>query len=664
MSLINVVNLTLTFGRKEIFSSIGFQVEEGDHMGLVGPNGSGKTSLLRLLAQEISPDSGEVRLKRGARIGYLPQDISERLTGPLLPAVLQSIPGRQSLKEEINHIEGALKESLPQQKQEAMAARLTELHHDMNAMDIQFPAHKAEKILEGLGFRSDDFTRQVESLSGGWRMRAALGSILYQNPDLLLLDEPTNYLDIPSVRWLETFLRELRGALILVCHDRDFLNRHIERLISFEPEGMRHYKGNYNQYLKAREEDVKTQEGKARNQEQKIKEAKKFIDRFRAKATKARQAQSKIKLLKKIELVETQRKEKSIRFSFPEVPRSGRVVIALEGLSKAYTNNTLYQNINLTVMRGEKVAVIGPNGFGKTTLLRMVAHEIPPDQGKITLGYNVSLAYYAQHHSEMLNPNNSIIEEVYQVVPHESIGFVRSICGAFLFSGDDVDKPLKVLSGGEKARVCLAKMLIKPGNLILMDEPTNHLDLISSEILINALEKYNGTLLFVSHNQSFINRLATKIWDIRDKGIVEYHGTLYEYYDHLTRLDSPPLHTPPQTNDVKIPTDAATQKIKDNKKALRKEKAQQRTLVQSSLKPVKDRLSRLEDRIAYLENREKKISEILSDPDIFKDNTKSVPLLSEYREIRQELEESMREWEEKQHEMEKIQDELRDQDIG
>jgi ATP-binding cassette subfamily F protein 3 len=534
----------------------------------------------------------------------------------------------------------------------------------MNTLDTQFPNHKGEKILEGLGFRSDDFTKPVMSLSGGWRMRAALGSILYQDPDLLLLDEPTNYLDIPSVRWLEKFLRELRGALILVCHDRDFLNRHIDRLISFEPEGMRHYKGNYNQYLKAREEDLKTQEGKARNQEQKIKEAKKFIDRFRAKATKARQAQSKIKLLKKIELVETQRKGKTIRFSFPEVSRSGRVVISFEGLSKGYSTHPLYKNVDLTIMRGEKVAVIGPNGIGKTTLLRMVADEIHPDQGKITLGHNVTMSYYAQHHSEMLTPHNNIIEEVYQIVPHESIGFVRSVCGAFLFSGDDVDKPIKVLSGGEKARVCLAKMLIKPGNLILMDEPTNHLDLISSEILIDALEKYNGTLLFVSHNQSFINRLATKIWDIRDGGIFEYQGTLYEYYEHLAKLNMESFPASQQADAVKpAPVDIGPNKIKDHKKALRKEKAQKRSLIQASLQPIRDRLSYLENRISTLEIREKEISKILSDPDIYKDNTKSVPLLTEYRHLKEELEESMLEWEEKQDELEKIQNELQGGDI-
>jgi ATP-binding cassette subfamily F protein 3 len=663
MSLVNIVNLSLAFTRKEIFNKIHLQVEPADRIGLVGPNGSGKTSLLRLLAREIVPDSGEIRIKKGARVGYLPQDISERLSGPLLPAVLSSVPGREALKSEIKETEQALHKSLPKKEQERLAARLTELHHDINNLDTQFPSHKAEKILEGLGFRSDDYIKPVSSLSGGWQMRAALGSILYQEPDLLLLDEPTNYLDIPSVRWLEQFLNDLKGGLILVCHDKDFLDRHIERLISFEPEGMRHHKGNYNQYVKAREEEIKTQEAKARNQEQKIKEAKKFIDRFRAKATKARQAQSKIKLMKKIELVESKRTAKAIHFSFPEVPRSGRVALLLEGLSKAYSNHVLYKSVDLNIMRGEKVAVIGPNGFGKTTLLRMVANEISPDRGKVSIGHNVTMSYYAQHHSEMLDPYKTVIEEVYQVVPHETIGFVRSVCGAFLFSGDDVDKPIKVLSGGEKARVCLAKMLVKPGNLLLMDEPTNHLDLISSEILIDALTAYNGSLLFVSHNQSFINRLAAKIWDIRDESILEYQGSLYEYYDHLSGLDNEPGSIPQEAGQEEGETgDKGSKKSKESRKTLRKEKAQKRTLIQSKLKPIQDRLSQLEDQIAALEKREKEISEILSDPDIFKDNAKSGPLLKEYRQTKDELEACLFKWEENQRRLEGIQKELQNKD--
>ena len=416
----------------------------------------------------------------------------KKLSGPLLQSILDSIHGRRSSLRELSEIEQSLNGDIEGREQERLAGRLAEIHQRLSYIDTEYPAHRAEKILEGLGFESGDFDRPVSSMSGGWRMRAALGSILYLNPDLLLLDEPTNYLDVPSVRWLEQFLLDFKGSIILVCHDRVFLNRQIRRVISFEPEGIKIYKGNYNQYLDAREEEKRTLEAIAKNQEIKVKEAKKFIARFRAKATKARQAQSKIKLLKKMEVVKSHRREKSIRFSFPEVPHSGKVVLSIKGVSKSYGRKTLYKNIDLSILRKERVAVIAPNGFGKTTLLKMVAGEVGADRGVISTGHNATVSYYAQHHSEMLDPDKTVLEEVYKIVPYESTAFVRTVCGAFLFSGDEVDKPVKVLSGGEKARVSLAKILVKPGNFLVMDEPTNHLDIISSEILIEALTRFNG----------------------------------------------------------------------------------------------------------------------------------------------------------------------------
>ena len=655
MSFVSVIDVSLAFPGKELFKKIGFQVEPDDRIGLVGPNGSGKTSLLRLLAGETRPDRGEIRITTVTRIGYLPQDIHERLSGPLLQSLLNSIPGRLSMKKEIEDLKQELRDNQEVHEQENLALRLAEIQNEMINLETQFPSHQAEKILEGLGFLSEDFQEPISSLSGGWKMRASLGSILFQDPDLLLLDEPTNYLDIPSVRWLEQFLRDFKGATILVCHDRDFLNRQIQRVISLEPEGVRSYKGNYDQYIRAREEEIKGIEAKAKNQEQKIKEARKFIRRFRAKATKARQAQSKIKLIKKMELVQSHRKEKSIRFSFRDVPRSGRVVIHIDGISKGFDKKELYKNIDLTVFRGERVALIGPNGFGKTTLLRIIAGEIKADQGTVSLGHNVNMSYYAQHHSEMLDPGKTVFEEVYRIVPHENVSFVRGLCGSFLFSGDDVDKPVGILSGGERARVSLAKILAKPGNLLVMDEPTNHLDLISSEILTNALSDYNGTLLFVSHNQGFINRLATKIWDIRDGEIREYPGGLYDYYSHLEELNRSPLKISPQRDEgEKDPGWEFPVKSKDSKKSIRKKKAEKRNRINSALRPVRERISRLEDRIAQLERREKEISHLLSDPGLFKDSGKSLPLLNEYSRLKKELEESIHQWEQDQGKLEDL----------
>lgn len=640
MSLVTLIRISLNFFERQIFREIGLQVEPGDRIGLVGRNGSGKTTLLRIITGEITPDSGEVRIAKRSRIGYLPQDVHETISGPLLQAVLDSIPGRVELENDLKRAETSLRTKSDEQDQASLGKRIADIHQEINRLEQEFPRHQAEKILAGLGFETADFTRQVSSLSGGWKMRAALSTLLYQKPDLLLLDEPTNHLDIPSVRWLEEFLHNFKGAMILVSHDREFLNRQIRSIVSFETERMRSYNGNYDFYLKAREEEVRSLEAKARNQEQKIRDAQKFIERFRSKATKARQAQSKIKLVKKMDLVETHRKEKTIHFSFPEVARAGKEVVSIEGVSKRFDDNILYENLDLRVLRGEKIAIIGPNGCGKTTLLKLVACEIEPDRGKISLGHEVHFVYFAQHHSDLLNPQKTVVEEVYQVVPHASVGFVRSVCGAFLFSGNDVDKPIAVLSGGERARVSLAKLLVRPGNFMLMDEPTNHLDIESSETLINALAGYSGTLLFVSHNQSFVNRLATKIWDIRGRGIIEYPGNLNEYYDHLVKAEkTSPLLLKREENQ-NFP-----KKKKPDRKKEKRERAEKRQIIYETLKPIQNHLERIEEKIGALESRQKQMEKMLADPDAFGDKEISVPLLTEYKDIREELDRLFTRWE-------------------
>jgi len=651
VSLVTAIRVSLSFQERQIFREVGFLVEPGSRIGLVGPNGSGKTTLLRLLRGEINPDSGEIRISKGIRIGYLPQDVYETLAGPLLNSVINSIPGRIRLEHDLRRAEQNLNDAYHKQEQASHAKRIAEIHQKINTLEVRFPRYEAEKILAGLGFKESDFGRSVSSLSGGWKMRAALASLLYQNPELLLLDEPTNHLDIPSIKWLELFLQEYKGAMILVSHDRYFLNRQIHRILSFEPDGLKSYNGDYDSYSKVRGDERRRLEAIARNQAQKIKEARKFINRFRAKASKARQAQSKIKLVKKIELVEGPGKEKTIHFAFPEVPRSGRVVVSIEGVSKGFNGATLYEDLNLAVMRGERIAIIGPNGSGKTTLLKLVAGEIQPDKGKISLGHKVTLGYFAQHHVEMLDPRKTILQEVSQVVPDETTGFVRGVCGAFLFSGADVDKVIGVISGGERARVSLAKLLVKPGNLMVLDEPTNHLDILSSETLIDALDGYNGTLLFVSHNESFINRLATKIWDIRKGGIMEYPGNLDEYYDHLIRTNRLA-----GSREEKGNTSAQAQKAPDrqghSRKAQKRQRAERRRLIHDTLKPLLDRVQDLEKRIAQFELRQKDLEKRLADPKVFRDKDRSVPLLNEFHDIKNTLDELLMKWEQGQDELE------------
>jgi ATP-binding cassette subfamily F protein 3 len=655
MGIVNVFNLSLAFTGKTVFQDIGFQVEPGERVGLVGPNGSGKTTLLRLLVGEASPDQGEVRVAKGTRIGYLQQDFQEAVSGSLHQSMLNAIPDRARLRDEIARAD----EELKQDSSEKVQLRLAALHQEMADLDLRFPLHRAEKILFGLGFGPNDVDRPVASLSGGWIMRLALARILFQNPDLLLLDEPTNHLDLPTVRWLEGFLQDYRGALFLICHDREFLNRQINRVLSLEPEGLRTYSGNYDFYLRAREEEKESREASARNQELKVKEAQKFIVRFRAKASKARQVQSKIKLIEKEDLVKTHQKVKKIRFSFPPAKRSGRLALSIAGVSKAYGANVLYRDLNRTVARGQRVAVIGPNGAGKTTLLRMVAGEEAPDQGRIVAGHAVDMSYYAQHQSEMLDPAKTIIEEVYHVVPHESVGFVRNVCGAFLFSGDEVDKPIGVLSGGERARVSLAKMLVKPGNVLVMDEPTNHLDIISSEVLIEALARFDGTLLFVSHNQSFIKRLATKVWDIGPQGIAEYPGTLDEYEGHLAKAMLEPKGAPgagiTQSTDR---TKTVQEDSLKNRKLKRRQNAENRQRVGATLKPLQETLLHLEHRIDELEKKAHTLEKTLADPDFFKDKSNSLPALNQYGEVKKKLDELILRWEHKQEELNATKEEL------
>jgi len=660
MSLVTVMKVSLNFFERQIFNKIGLQVNPGDRIGLVGRNGSGKTTLLRIIKGEIAPESGEIRIAKKSRIGYLPQDIHEVVSGSLLQSLIESIPGRADLEYRLKDVEHALKTDSDKHDQAKLGEKIATIHQEINRLDLEFPRHEAEKILLGLGFETADFNRPVASLSGGWKMRAALATLLYQKPDLLLLDEPTNHLDIPSVRWLVEFLQNFKGAMILVSHDREFLNKQVNRIVSFETEGMRSYKGNYDFYLKAREEEVRSLEARAKNQEQKIRDAKRFIERFRSKATKARQAQSKLKLVKKMDLIETFQKEKTIHFSFPEVSRSGKEAVFIEGVSKRFGENILYDDLNLRALRGERIAIIGPNGCGKTTLLKVVAGEIEADRGKISLGHKVSVAYFAQHHSDLLNPKKTVVEEVYQVVPNASIGFVRNVCGAFLFSGSDVDKTIGVLSGGERARVSLAKLLVNPGNFMLMDEPTNHLDIESSETLIGALKGYTGTLLFVSHNQSFVNRLATKIWDIRGQGIVEYQGNLNEYYEHLLKTDSTFGHKERDISNTREPGSLMVKekdgnhlnKKKRDRKKEKRAKAEKRQLIYDTLKPIQDRLEDLEEKISALEARQGEVEKILADPDIFGDKERSVPLLTEYKDIREELDKLLFKWEKDQERLE------------
>ena len=656
MSLLTIQNLSLSFVGRTIFHQVGFQVAAGDRVGLIGPNGSGKTSMLRILAGRLAPDGGEVTSPKNVQLGYLPQDVQESLSGPLLPVVLDAVPGRRALREELERAEVAMEEAVGDEAQIAAGIRLGELHSEAADLDTRYPPHEAEVILQGLGFKAGEMQRDLSELSGGWKTRAALAGLLYRRPDVLLLDEPTNHLDIPSVRWLEGFLQTFPGAIVLICHDRDFLNRQVNRILSLEPEGLRAYSGNYDFYLKAREEERAILESQRRTQDRKVADAKKFIDRFRAKASKARQAQSKIKLLEKMEMVEGHESRKVIRFRFGDVERSGRHVVQLEGIGKRFGERVLYRDLDLSIERGERIAVIGENGAGKTTLLRIIAGDLNPDGGKVKFGHKVSMSYYAQHQADALSPERSVVEEVLATAPGLSQTAVRSVCGAFLFAGDDVEKLVGVLSGGEKARVALAKLLVTKANLLVMDEPTNHLDLDSTEKLVDALSDFQGTVLFVSHNQGFLNRLATRIWDVRGGEVHQYPGGLYEYYDFLARQQAQAgaAAAPAKPARVAAPVRAAAPaEDAASRKDQRRQRAGDRAEANRVLRPLERRVQDLEARIQKLEARELALSAELADPALYSDKERSLPLLTEHGELRRKLGELMSRWEHAQEEFDR-----------
>jgi ATP-binding cassette, subfamily F, member 3 len=535
VSLLVLQGVSLAFGKKDLLRELDLRIGAHDRVGLVGVNGSGKSSLMRLLSGQARPDSGEVRARRGLRIGYLPQDIPPHGGTTVLATVTGSVPGRADIEAELAAAEDEMKraqaDGVDDDAMMAAAERLGDAHERQAHFDAHYSEHEAHRILAGLGFSDADHGRDVGELSGGWRMRAHLGALLFQRPELLLLDEPTNHLDLPSVAWFGEFLRRYPHGFVLICHDREFLNEQIDRVVSLEIEGVRTYRGNYEQYRRQRAEEEVVLENQAKNLAREREQAERFITRFRAQANKARAVQSRVKALEKMDEVTPFTRREVIRLRFPPCDRTGAVVLEVEGLRKAYGAHVVFPGIDVRVQRGEKIGIIGKNGAGKTTLLKLLAGELQPDAGVLALGNKVKVGYYAQHHADTLQQSRTVFEEVAAANPRATATRVRTLLGSFLFHEEDVDKPVQVLSGGERARVALAKILIDPGNVMLMDEPTNHLDLDSSEALAEALTTYDGSLVFVSHNRSFIRTLATRIWDVSDGRVETYPGTLDEYLD-------------------------------------------------------------------------------------------------------------------------------------
>ncbi|HEY8375013.1 MAG TPA: ABC-F family ATP-binding cassette domain-containing protein [Nannocystis sp.] len=679
MSIVVFENVSLGFGKKTIVEDLNLRIGREDRIGLIGPNGSGKSTLLRMLAGEQGVDRGQIRFARGVRVGYLSQDLQTSGGQTLGQFIVSSVPGRAELEQQLAEAERELHAAESGGDEEALMAaaeRLADAHTRVADFETRYTEHEALRILAGLGFSPGDAGRDLAEFSGGWQMRAVLASLLFQQPDLLLLDEPTNHLDMPSVAWLASYLKRYRRAFVLVSHDREFLNEQIGRVVAFEPEGVRQFTGDYEGYKRQRAEEEVVLENKAKNLAREREKTEQFIERFRAQAHKAAAVQSRIKMLEKMEEVKLFERRKVMHFTFPPCERTGNETLRVEGLRKAFGPRVVLDGVDLSVRRGEKIGIIGVNGAGKTTLLRTIAGELTPDAGTITFGNKVKIGYYAQHHADALRSDRTVFEEVAAVDPSAGQTRVRTILGAFLFSGDDVDKPIRVLSGGERARVALAKLLLRPGNLLLMDEPTNHLDLESSESLAASLSTYDGTLLFVSHNRSFVRALATRIWDVEGGKVETYPGTLDEYLDSSRRrregeeptgapsrapASRPAEHGPKHKSSQAGRKDQVAQDRSDpprpGREARRRE-AERRAERNRVLGPLKRQVAAMEGEIAALEAEQRRRSALLADPATYADSARRGELLAGYQRDAAALEDLIARWEVAQAELEGLEAEL------
>lgn len=533
--MIHLSNISKQYGSQIIFSNASLQILPGVRTGLVGPNGAGKSTIFRLITGEEEPDKGEISCSKKTVIGYFSQEVGEMAGRSALEETMSAVAEVMALAEQITAMETAMAEPMDDDALAALLERYGDAQEEFEHRGGYDLETRAKSVLTGLGIGPDDFNRPVESFSGGWKMRIALAKILTINPDVLLLDEPTNHLDIESILWLEEWLKnEFKGALLMTSHDRTFMNAIVSRIIEVGNKSATTYGGNYDFYLQEREIRRKNLLASHRRQQEMLAKEEDFIARFAARVSHAAQVQSRIKKLEKIERIELPPEQKLMRFSFAEPPRSGDDVVAMEGLGKSWivedgSKKDVFSGVTGMIRRQEKIAVVGVNGAGKSTFLKVVAGETEPSEGSVTLGAGVAVGYFSQHSMDVLNGDRTVFETLQGVMPQDHIGTIRNLCAAFLFRGDDADKRISQLSGGEKSRVVLATLLARPLNFLVLDEPTNHLDMQSREILLGALQKFNGTVLLVSHDRHFLHSLVDHVMEI-DQGAMHIYGGDYDYY--------------------------------------------------------------------------------------------------------------------------------------
>ncbi len=651
--MISVNQLSVHFTGEYIFDNISFIVNDRDCIGLVGKNGAGKTTLLKIFAGLMEPEKGSVTYPSGTTIGYLPQEITlqsqKNVFNEALRAfdhVLNIEKNIKKYSEELLHITDYASSAYTR-----LLDKLQTANEQFKILGGETIEADVEKVLLGLGFESSDFERNMSEFSGGWQMRVELAKLLLQKPALLLLDEPTNHLDIESIQWLEDFLINYRGAVLLVSHDRAFLDNVTQRTVEISLGKIFDYKACYSDYVIMRADRIESQLATFNNQQKQIEQIERFITRFRSKSTKARQVQSRVKYLEKMDLVEVDETDTStIRFMFPPAPPSGKVSVEIDNVSKRYGEKLILSDIDLAVIKGEKIAFVGRNGEGKSTLVKIILDQVDFD-GKVKLGHNISVGYYAQNQTDLLDMEKTVFQTIDDVAVGDIRTRIRAILGSFLFGGETIDKKVKVLSGGEKSRLALAKMLLSPVNLLILDEPTNHLDMVSKDILKNALLKYDGTLILVSHDRDFLQGLTTKVYEFKNRKICEYIGDIYTFLDArdlntLKELERKNV-TKAKVNVQKASAPAG------NKINYEKKKEQERVL-----RKIQNRVEDSEKKIAKLEIEVTELDAVLIDPDKYKEAIKTPGIFEKYQELKKQLESEMNLWEKFQLEYEKMKDKI------
>lgn len=623
--LLSLQNLSFSFGARTMLDEVNWQIGNDERIGLVGVNGAGKSTVLRLMTGAYSPDSGTINKPKDVTIGFFNQDLlSFSTSDSILKVGMQAFERAHKIEQDMNDILLAL-ESKPDD--EKLLDDYSHALHDFELAGGYEMEHKTAEVLEGLGFTTEDLQRPYDQFSGGWRMRVLLAKMMLQAPQLLLLDEPTNHLDLPSIEWLERYLQSYPGSVVVVSHDRQFLDKMVTKIVEVWQRDLVQYSGNYSFFLKEKVERMELQQRAFENQQDYIKKEERFIERFRAQATKAAQAQSAVKRLEKLEIIEAPDASVPVmNINFDIATQPGKIICTLDKVSKSYGKLTILNNASAEIMRGDKIALIGANGKGKSTLLRIIsgAEQI---EGERKPGHNVEESFYAQHQLESLDINNEILEELKLSGSGKTEVELRQMLGCFLFSGDDVFKKIKVLSGGEKARVALAKTIAAKGNFLMLDEPTNHLDMQSVEMLIDALNKYQGTLVLVSHDRYFISKTANKIWEIEDGEIKEFKGPYNEWLVYKQeKAAREKLYAAPTATKVATPKVEKKQVNEDEQRSLRKE-----------LQAKQKNFQKLEEELNKSKTEKLKIEALLADPSVYQDKDKFKKLDEQYKQLTTQL---------------------------